>query len=272
MHPTDLTAGSLPAFAHGLLLATRAKGSFTVLHVDGQEQVHWSELPGVREMLAQWGMIKNAEDMAGLKALGLGVKKVIAKGDSPAGVCIEYLEEHPTDLVVLGTHQDTGWRRWARGQVAEPIARSSGTHSLFIPTQARGFVDLKNGRSNLRKVLIPTATHPRAGSAIEAVRELATMLDMPELQVTLLHVGPETDAPMHQVDLAHGWNVKQEIVQGDVVEQIVARAQALDVDLVAMSTKGHDGFLDMLRGSRTEQVLRRATFALLAVPAISSLK
>ncbi|MBK8707547.1 MAG: hypothetical protein IPN30_03530 [Flavobacteriales bacterium] len=55
LHPTDLPPISLPAFAHGLLLATKAKGRFTVLHVDGDEEMHWNEMPGVRTMLAKWG-------------------------------------------------------------------------------------------------------------------------------------------------------------------------------------------------------------------------
>jgi nucleotide-binding universal stress UspA family protein len=38
-------------------------------------------------------------------------------------------------------------------------------------------------------------------------------------------------------------------------------------DLIAMATEGHKGFLDVLRGSTTERVLRDARCPVLAVPA-----
>ncbi len=40
-----------------------------------------------------------------------------------------------------------------------------------------------------------------------------------------------------------------------------------DAHLIAMTTHGHDGFPDVLRGSVTDQVLRGAPCPLLAVPA-----
>jgi nucleotide-binding universal stress UspA family protein len=40
-----------------------------------------------------------------------------------------------------------------------------------------------------------------------------------------------------------------------------------DADLIAMATQGRDGFMDALRGSTTEQVLRATRCPVLAVPA-----
>jgi nucleotide-binding universal stress UspA family protein len=47
---------------------------------------------------------------------------------------------------------------------------------------------------------------------------------------------------------------------------ILAAAESHAADLIVMATAGHDGVLDALRGSTTEQVLRRASCPLLAVP------
>ncbi len=44
-------------------------------------------------------------------------------------------------------------------------------------------------------------------------------------------------------------------------------ADEREVDLIVMATAGRDGFLDALRGSVTEQVLRRAPCPVLAVSA-----
>ena len=56
-------------------------------------------------------------------------------------------------------------------------------------------------------------------------------------------------------------------MMGPVVDAITAEADATDADLVVMTTEGRHGFLDALRGSTTEAVLRRANRPLLAVPA-----
>ena len=47
-----------------------------------------------------------------------------------------------------------------------------------------------------------------------------------------------------------------ELVAGGVVETIVARSRT--ADLIAMPTAGHHGFLDALRGSVSERVVRQA--------------
>jgi nucleotide-binding universal stress UspA family protein len=54
--------------------------------------------------------------------------------------------------------------------------------------------------------------------------------------------------------------------EGPVVQTIVDTAREVDADLIVMATRGREGFLDALRGSTTEQVLRQAGRAVLAVP------
>jgi nucleotide-binding universal stress UspA family protein len=59
-----------------------------------------------------------------------------------------------------------------------------------------------------------------------------------------------------------------EVIEGPVVETILRVARDHPVHMIAMPTAGHDGFLDMLRGSTTEQVLRQAPCPLLAIRAL----
>jgi len=55
-------------------------------------------------------------------------------------------------------------------------------------------------------------------------------------------------------------------VAGDqVVPSILEAASNQQVDLIAMTTCGHDGVMDSIAGSTTEQVLRAAPCPLLAV-------
>jgi nucleotide-binding universal stress UspA family protein len=266
LHPTDNTKESLSAFAHGVQIAAKARGRFTVLHVDDDDEAHWSDMPGVRDMLIKWGTIKGYEDQGGMEAIGLGVKKVIAKGEDPAGVTLSYMEDHPMDLVVLGTHQDQGWKRWTRTQVAEPIARESAQNALFIPASAKGFISPDTGEVHLNRVLIPVAAVPNARDAVEALVELVRILGVEPPTVILLHISDGHRSPARDLRFPEGWDVTMLDVQGEVVSKILEGATEYRIDLLVMTTKGHDGFLDMLRGSRTEQVLREADFAVLAVP------
>ena len=63
-----------------------------------------------------------------------------------------------------------------------------------------------------------------------------------------------------------GLNKILEKVGEEAVETILAAADEIGADLIVMGTQGSQGFLDALRGSTTEQVLRRSLSPLLAVP------
>jgi nucleotide-binding universal stress UspA family protein len=54
--------------------------------------------------------------------------------------------------------------------------------------------------------------------------------------------------------------------QGNVIEVILETARQADADLILMSTDGRNGFLDAVRGSHSERVLRHAPCPLLAIP------
>ena len=83
----------------------------------------------------------------------------------------------------------------------------------------------------------------------------------------LLYVGEQADMPAVEIEADAPFKVARLARSGHVVDQILAAATESGVDLVAMATAGHQGFLDALRGSTTERVLRHAPCPVLAVPA-----
>ena len=94
------------------------------------------------------------------------------------------------------------------------------------------------------------------------------ILGCDEVDFTMLHVNKEVgDFPSAILPERDGWSWHRQTRSGDVVDQIVAVAGDTDADLIVMVTQGHDGFLDALRGSTTERVLRRVSCPVLAVPA-----
>ena len=52
---------------------------------------------------------------------------------------------------------------------------------------------------------------------------------------------------------------------GDVINGILDVAEKEAADLIVMATDGRNGFLDALRGSHSERVLRKARWPLLTI-------
>ena len=83
----------------------------------------------------------------------------------------------------------------------------------------------------------------------------------------LVYVGEQPDMPSLEIETGAPFEITREARSGEVVNEILAAAAARQADLIAMATAGHHGFLDALRGSTTERVLRQAPCPVLAVPA-----
>lgn len=65
-----------------------------------------------------------------------------------------------------------------------------------------------------------------------------------------------------------GWTWNKELRTGEVIDRIVKTAKDRQADLIIMSTDGRNGFLDGLRGSHSERVLRYGAAPLLTVPSV----
>ncbi len=269
-HPTNFSVGSENAFAHALAIALIREARFTLLHAGreflGEEE--WTKFPPVRATLERWGLLEpNSPRSAVFEKFAVRVKKVNARGLSPLATSLEYLDKHPTDLLVVATEGREGLPRWLRPSVSERLAWRSGTMTLLVPDKAPGFVSLVNGEISLRRILIPVDTSPSPAEALTYAARAAEALGDQPVQISLLHVGDVSGMPsldVHDTEACR-WETIQ--ATGDVADGIVSAARSRRADLIVMPTAGHDNFVDMLRGSLTEQVLRRAPCPLLAVPA-----
>jgi nucleotide-binding universal stress UspA family protein len=95
---------------------------------------------------------------------------------------------------------------------------------------------------------------------------LASGLDRHGVVFRILHVGTEHGMPKLFLPHRPGWRWEESLVPGDSVERIAKEAHDWRADLVVMATAGHRNFLDALRGSTTERVLRAVQCPVLAVP------
>jgi nucleotide-binding universal stress UspA family protein len=271
LHPTDFSEPSELAFAHALRIALTGRTRMYVLHADpaASDETDWSTFPGVRATLARWGMLEaDSSPEAVFEKLGVRLAKVrVHDRDAVRGI-LRFLDEHPSQLIVLATHGRDGLPRWLRGSVAEPVARAAHTSTLFIPHGARGLVAPEDGAVSLRRVLVPVDSRPRPGLALEAAWRIARLFVDEPVALELLHVGEAGGFPEVEVEPGRWSKVDRSVRNGQVVEQIVAAAEHGGAELIVMATAGHQGFLDAVRGSTTERVLRHAPCPVLAVPAV----
>jgi len=264
LHPSDFSEASLVAFAHALKAALISKSKLALIHVSDNGQRDWTEFPGVRETLERWKLLPAGSPPSAVPELGIDVTKVIGCGPNPVEGVLGYIEQHGADLIVLATHHHG--LDWLHKSISEPVARKSGEMTLFVPAGTPGFVSLADGSVSLRNILIPIAATPRPQPAIDGAVRLIQQLRRESGKFVLLHVGENGSVPTVVTPEVPGWTWHKMTKQGSVIDVILETAGETSADLIVMSTDGRNGFLDALRGSHSERVLRHAPVPLLAIP------
>ncbi|MGB7946389.1 MAG: universal stress protein [Candidatus Binatia bacterium] len=269
-HPCDFSPASEVAFGHALKIALQSKAKFDLMHVAAgvsKKSPDWLDFPGVRETLARWGVLPEGVRRHEVEKTGVRVRKIITSGDDPVETMLKHFRRFPPDLIVLATQQKEGLARWLHKSVAEPLARRSRAMTLFIPSEGRGFVSLKDGSVALKRILVPIDHDPDPETAIRKALLLARGLDCFGGEVRLLHVGMPGTAPRIEAFQEPGWSYEVVVTEGEVVDQILEDESQWGPDLMVLATEGHMDFIDALRGSTTERVLRGAACPVLAIPA-----
>ncbi len=265
VHPTDFSEASDAAFAHALRIAVAARAAFSTLHIEKPEDdERGGEFPHVRRTLAAWSLLDaDAPEATVFAKLGVRVTKSgIAAHDTGGGI-LDFVRHHACDLMVLASHDHHGMRAWFGGSLGQQVARGAHVSTLFVRANQRGFVDPDTGACALKKIVLPVDAGMNNAFAWRKIIAFAKLLE-PAAIVQLLHVGLRE--PVLRDERGRVLDLPVVTRQGSVVEAILAFANEVDADLIAMPTAGHHGVLDALRGSTTERVLREAPCPLLAVP------
>lgn len=271
LHPTDFSAASERALAHALAVALFRKAELTILYVgkDHNEDYAWEQFPSITNILERWNLLEKGSRIEDVFIeLGVSIKKAAISGITTTSAISDFLWSDPVDLVVLATEGRDGLSRWLKHSKAESIARKSKAISLFVPADGKSFIQLEDGDLSLKSILIPVDQQLSPKAAVTFATRAAEKLtvDDEQAEITLLHIGDDTKTL--DLDLPEGpsWNFRKEIRSGNPVEEIISAANEFSSDAIIMTTAGHEGIFDALRGSTTEQVLRKTNCPLLAVP------
>ncbi len=267
VHCSDFSADSHPAFLHALKAALMAQSPLTILNVANDQNIDWTEFPGVSKTLQKWKLLPKNSPKSSVKTLGINVSKIRAKHTDPVKTVLQWLEMHPTDLLVLATQQSKGWIHWMHKSVAKPVARKSRLMTLLLPKGVNGFVSEKDGSVSLKHIVIPVSSDPQAQPALQAAARLVQRLHCKSGQFTIIHVGEDGQMPTLRCPSVPGWTWTKVTKQGNVTKVILDTIKVNSADLLVMTTGGKRGFLDALQGGHTEQILKKVPCPLLTIPA-----
>ena len=205
---------------------------------------------------------------AELTSQGLGVTIKMRIGD-PA----EEIEKEaillPAFAIAMPTHAREGIARLLNGSVAESVARHSDIPQLLW--NGRGAEPDANEK---RSVLLPIADAGSADALLPAVAEYAKAMGA---EVIVFHedlgrndLGEERESFGNRSYLdvlcsrleESGISVRRiSRSGGQIVDEIVAIAEACKVELIALATHGRSGMDRVIFGSVAEKVVRRAPCA-----------
>jgi hypothetical protein len=267
VHPTDFGPGDAAAMAHAVAMALSSKSILRLLRVRVENESFYSPTQGlrqVRDLLVAWRMLgPDAAYDRWETELDLQVSSVsIAARNARAGI-LEYLRDTPCNLVVLATYPNKALTRWLDASVHRHLLRKGRMMSLFLREGGRGFIDPNTGALRLNKILMPIAAGVDNVSAFRRVQGMLALSNC-SAEVQLLHVGKRPPDLVDENDVPLDLPIMQR--DGAVVDSILAVAEELNADAIAMPTAGSHGLLDAVRGSVSARVLEDARWPLLAVP------
>jgi nucleotide-binding universal stress UspA family protein len=258
-HPTDLSPQGTASFEHALSLALVNRCRLDVLHVDEPGGPNgWADFPQVRQTLQRWGVLPPGAPIDAVReTTGVEVRKVGIHDHDPVEGMARFLEEHPSNLIVMSSHGRAGIERLLSSSVSAGLVQTVRVPTLILGPAARPFIDPANGRLAIGKILVPVDHEPAPHDAIVLLEQIAENLNA---TLDFVHVG--TVAPA----LGDGRSGPRHVrtLGGPVLETLLAEAQ--EATVVAMPMAGARGLVDALKGSTTEQLVREVSCPVLALP------
>ncbi len=290
--PVDFSDCSNKALEYAILFGEKYGARLTLFHVIALFQEDVNEAERVQELE---NYVKKQEDkirrqMAGsegkVSARGISVQTVIQRGINPADTILEYVEENPFDLIIMGTHGRTGLKHVLQGSVAEKVVRLSPVPVLTIHRDVHKF--------DFDDILVPIDFSMYSHKAVEFAVDLAHNFNS---RLVFLHVIEQEIHPsfyaagvtsIFEIDhdlkqrviqnmqefvedfIDENFSVKYVVLEGKAHREIVEYAKENNMDLIVIATHGLTGLEYLLLGSTTEKVVRWATCPVFTVKVSSS--
>ena len=268
--PTDLSDFAGNALRWADMLRRRLGAQLTLVYAN-EPYIPFDPIEGPAAYLLQnepefrERLIQELRDHVQLHLPDIGqAAETVILDKAPAQAILETAESIDADLIVMGTHGRTGWRRALLGSVAEKVVHHTDRPVLCIPSDAP---------PSIGKILCPVNFTPIARVALEQAALLAETFDA---ELLIVHV---TDAIDHASDVAGEFSAWIEphvrnrcrythlLASGNAAEETIRMAHDAHADLIILGAQ-HKRFADAtVLGTTTERVIRFAKRAVWVVVA-----
>ena len=276
LHPTDFSASA----SRALKLAARLAASHgATLHIFHAELLHVEAPAEKADALENYAerarRLLGQERRNGLPELKVSHDHSVFAFDA----IMQATDEHHPELIVMGTHGRSGFSKLLMGSTAEKVLRHASCNVLTVKA---GAAVPENGA--FRRLLVPVDFSPWAGRGLDGARALREDADA---TIYLVHVVEPVPPMYYAGDVSSRFELdpdlreriernlrtwagdlpdsKLVITEGSAALEVARLAEALEVDLIVMSTKGLTGAEHLLVGSVTERVCRFATVPVLTM-------
>jgi nucleotide-binding universal stress UspA family protein len=275
----DFSEPARTAFDHALVLSRTHKAELTVVHAVPKERpFRWH----ARERIALIAALRHAAEAA-----GVSFKVSVQHGD-PAGVILLHARARRPDLIVLGTHQRSGFDRVRLGSVAEAVTLRATQPVLIVPPSSTA----TTAESAMSFDSIMVAVDFSAGSI--AAIERALSMAHANSRVTLVHVVssiPLANASRYSYHLSEpeyqrllardAWRRLQDtilasartsrriharVVTGEPSTELARIATEVDADVILVGVTRRGAIGRKIFGSTATRVIRTAGRPVLAIP------
>jgi nucleotide-binding universal stress UspA family protein len=208
----------------------------------------------VRRVLEEKASLILAHHASVCREAGLECSTKVETGIISRAICQEALKH---DAVVIGRRgEHASWRGYLLGSVVEDVVHSCSKPVLVTPREVRPVTKILAAYDGSR------VANRALGVAAAAARDLG-------LPLVVACVNSDTRAGRGILDEAeaylkpHHLEVKSLLESGSAVDGILRAADQEHCDLIIMGAYGHSRVRELLLGSTTEEILRRAAVPLL---------
>jgi nucleotide-binding universal stress UspA family protein len=203
---------------------------------------------------------------------GVSIEKVCHWGSVPETI-LQTAADLRCDLIVLGAHMVTGWKRLRLGHIANAVAVKAQQPVLVVKQPPSVAAGMPLGR----RLLVATGGSPWSDMAVE---HALTLAQMEHLTVCLLHVVAKrrwrgNDAAEEEgsaiLARAEAWardtgvSVTSILTHGEVAPTIVATAVQEYCDGIVLGSRGATGWKRLMLGSISNAVAVTTALPVLVV-------
>jgi nucleotide-binding universal stress UspA family protein len=288
--PSDLYKNAQVVLAHALAIARRFSARITLFHVvtvydddPYNPQLTFPNLESYYQHLEEQAGRQFEQTIAALHVEGVDVKYVIQRGFSPYEEILQYAEENQVDLIVMGTHGRKALSQFFLGSVAQKVV-----HHAPCPVMTSRISEQEpRQKPDYHRILAPTDFSETSQKALKLAVDLLAdggIIDL--LHVVEYYVQPTYFSADGEIILDISPQIRENsekmlkstaeqvpphiqvlpvILDGSIAQQIVDYGESHSADLIVMGTHGTDAFSQLLIGSQTNRVIRKAACPVITV-------